>query len=81
VSPNIQPGDGADGEPQYYPVSHEFNPTIRRHSRRRSRQLIVASLDRQSRSVDKDYDTLVDMMATLMNDVGRCYEETVALLC
>ena len=34
-----------------------------------------------SRFVDKDYDSVIDMMATLMNDVGRCYEETVALLC
>jgi hypothetical protein len=25
--------------------------------------------------VDKDYNTLVDMMKTLMNDVGRCYED------
>ena len=25
-------------------------------------------------SLDKDYDTLTDMMTTLMNDVGRCYQ-------
>ena len=52
-----------------------------RGGRHPPRVLKLWTLDCQSRSVDKDYDTLVDMMATLMNEVDRCYEEMVALLC